>query len=309
MPSNVHTMAEFADAFELGLTRVYRDELKRIPVEYRSVIREKPAKHFYDTEWVVSGLGTMPTKAVGGEIEVDKIISGPTKRHGMQPYALALVIVYEAIRWDLHSIFAPLARSLPKSATDRYNLVAYDFYENAFNSSASAKYLNYQGEAPCSTSHQSLDGSTWSNRLAGNDALSYEAIQEAEVLLTRTTNDRGQYVQIRAKHLICAVEQKWIAKTILMSDKRPGTANNDMNTLSSDGLSIHTSVFLTTPEYWFLQCSKNEPGFQVCMRMGDSPDLVRDSDSRTRNRIMTSYCSFEFANFQDRGLVGSSGGA
>jgi phage major head subunit gpT-like protein len=308
MPSNVIHMNDHSEAFELGLTTVYRDELKRLPVEYRDILREKKAMHFFDTEWVVSGLGVMPEKTIGGNIPVDRILDGPTKKHGMKTYAVGLVIVYEALRWDLYDVFEPLARELPRSAVDRYNLVAYEFYEQAFTAT-DTKYKNYQGEAAISATHARLDGGTWSNRLTDDDALSYEGIQEALVLIRRTVNDRGRFVQLKPSVLIVAPEQEWVADTILNSTKRPNEATNDKNTLSGKGLRVHTSNYLTTPQPWFLQCSKRERGFQVCMRLGDSPDLVRDTDNRSRNKLMTSYCSFEFAVFQTRGLVGSSGGA
>lgn len=300
-----HGLAEYADAFQLGITKIYRGSLKRTPVEYRSVVREVPAKHFYDTDWHISGLGIMPEKEVGGSIDVDKIISGNTKRHEMVPYALSIIITHEAIYWDLFDVFKPLARMLPKSAVDRYNLVAYSYYANAFNSSASSKYLTVEGEAVCSTSHARLDGGTWSNRLADDDSLSYEGIQEMLILARRLVDDRGLFVKASPKWVIVAPEQEWVAETVLNSTLRPMTANNDMNTLKGN-FQCHSSSFLTSANPWFMQCDKRDPAYAVGIRLGENPDLVRESEVGTRNRVMSSYCSFDWFTMQPLGLFGSN---
>lgn len=308
MSVQTHTVAGYPLAFELGLTKVYRDEVKRTGIEYRDWLVEKPAQHLFDTEWVVSGLGVMPEKAIGEDINVDKILNGPTKRHGMRFYGIALVIVWEAIRWDLYDIFDGLVRELAKTAVDRKNLVAYGFLDNAFNASANTRYRTFQEQAACSTTHTRLDGGVWSNRLANDDALSYEGIQLMIILMRKTVNERGRYILLKPEWILTSVEQQWVADTIVKSTKRPNTANNDVNLLKDDW-SVHTSVYFSQPTYWFAKTRKGDPAFSVCMRIGDQPDLVRDTLPANRNKIMSSCGSWEFATFDTRGIGGSTGGA
>ena len=305
--SQTHRFSDFPLAFELGLTKVYRDELKQHPKHYYNWLAEYPAKHFFDTDWMNSGLGVMPSKAIGSQITVDKILNGPSKQHGMTPYAQALVIQYEVMRWDLYDVFKPVVRELPKSAVTRYNLVAYGFLLQAFTV-VDSKYKTYQSEAACLTNHTRLDAGTWSNRLAADEGLSYEAIQSALIIMRKLVNERGLFVNMEPKMLETSVDQAWLAETYLQSTLRPGTADNDKNTLRG-GLSHHCSPYLTQATYWFLFCRKGDPAHKVWMRLGDNPDLVKDQDTRTRDRIFTSYCSFEFATMNTPGMVGSTGGA
>lgn len=308
MPSTIHNFSEYAEAFELGLTEVYKDELKKLPKEYGTWLREKPAQHFFDTDWVVSGLGIMPKKEIGGEITTDKILKGPTKQHGMQPYALALIIQYEVVRWDLYDVFEPIVRELAKSAVDRYNLVAFKFLNEAF-ATTDPNYLTYQGEVPVTQTHTRLDGGTWSNRLANDEGISYLGMQEALILLRKLVNERGRFVKVTASKVIVPVDTEWIAETVINSALRPGTTDNDLNTLKGK-YAVESSVYLdASTTFWFLKCEKGNLAFKVCMRLGDNPDIVRDNDPRTRNRFFSSYCSFEFATFDTRGIVGSTGGA
>lgn len=307
MVSTIHNFAAYAEAFELGLTEVYKDELQKLPKEYTAWLREYPAQHFFDTDWVVSGLGVMPKKEIGESITTDKVIKGPTKRHGMQPYALALIIQYEVLRWDLYDVFEPIVRELAKSAVDRYNLVAYKFINEAFTTT-DPNYLTYQGEVPVTATHKRLDGGTWSNQLPNNDALSYLGMQAALIVLRKLVNERGRFVAVTPERVIVPVETEWVAKTIIGSALRPGTSDNDLNTLEGK-YDIHSSVYFSeNVAAWFLQCSKENRAFKVAMRLGDDPDIVRDNDPRTRNRFFSSYCSFEFATFDTRGIVGSTGG-
>ena len=307
MSTALHQFSGWTTAFEHGLTNVYRGELRLRKIEYTPWLMEKKAKRWYQTDWEVTGVGQMPEKDIGAAISTDRIYQSDKKTFTLTAYALGLVIQYEAIRWDLYGVFPRLAKQLARSATDRYNIVGYGILNEAFNGSADTKYLTHKSEAICTSSHSRLDGGTWSNQLANNDGLTYEGIQNGCILMEKQVNERGRYIQMRAALLITSTDQKWIAKTILNTTLRPGTANNDTNTL--DDMKIHTAVWLATPEHWWLKCPKNEGEFSIFMRLGDSPDLVRDNEVSTRNRHMSSYCSFDIAVMNSHGIVGSTGGA
>ena len=300
--ANKHTFAGFSNAFTLGLSKVHKDNVMKMPRDYKDWLREERAKHFYDTEWSVSGLGVMPTKEIGGSIDTDKIYSGPTKQYSLQPYALAVIIQYEAMRWDLYDVFKDLMKELAASAITRYNLVAYSALLNSFSSSDST-YLTYQSEVLFTDSHTRLDGGTWSN--AGTVGLSYLGFQEARIELRKTVNERGIFmVDVNPTKVITSPDQEWIAETVLQSTGRPGTADNDTNTLRNKGYSVKTSPYVTNASYWWLW----DKNVKMAMRLGDDPFLTEDWDIRSMDRIGTAYCSFALGIFDSKGCWGSSGG-
>lgn len=300
--ANLHTMAEFSNAFTLGLTKVHKDKVKRLPRDYKDWLREERAKHFYDTEWKVSGLGVMPEKSIGGSIETDKMYNGPTKQFSLQPYALAVVIQYEAMRWDLYSVFDDLMGAIADSAVDRYNLVAYSVLLNSFSSSDTT-YLTYQGEVLFTDTHSRLDSGTWSN--AGTVGLSYLGFQEARIELRKTVDERGRFMtKINPTQVITSPDQEWIAETILQSTGRPGTADNDTNTLRNKGYRVKTSPYITNITAWWLW---DKETVEISMRLGDDPFVTFDYDLRSMNRVGTAYCSFALRVFDSKGAWGSTG--
>src|SRR6478609_12027892 len=82
-------------AFQLGLSKVYKNTLKVLPNSYKRWLREEKAEQFYKTDWAVSGLGTMPEKGIGERFATDRVFYGPTKVYTIVTYGLSLVVQYE----------------------------------------------------------------------------------------------------------------------------------------------------------------------------------------------------------------------
>lgn len=301
--SNHHTFAEFSNAFVLGLSKVHHDKVKLMGRDYKDWLSEQRATHFFDTEWAVSGLGVMPEKEIGGVVETDKMYQGETKQFNIVPYALGVVIQYEALRWDLYNTFKDLMGSLAKSAVDRYNLVAYSVLLNSFSSSDDT-YLTHQGDVLFTDSHARLDGGTWSN--GGTVGLSYLGFQEARIELRKTVDERGRFMaDVNPTLVITSPDQEWIAETILQSTLRPGTADNDSNTLKNKGYRVKTSPYITNVSAWWLW---DKSAVQISMRLGDDPFTHFDQDIRNLNRVGVAYCSFALRVFDSKGAWGSTGG-
>lgn len=295
---------ENRNAFQLGLSEVYKNTLKVTPQSYKEWLHEENADQFFKTDWAVSGLGVMQEKTIGGRFATDKAYYGPTKTYTMKTYGLSLVVQYEVFRWDLYSIFKPISKELAKSAMTRYDLVAYALLNNAFSTSDSA-YTDYRGEALCAVSHTRLDGGTWKNRPTTDIGLSQTALQVATTDLRKTTNDRGQFVQLTPKRLVTTVENEWLARTLLKSVYNPENANMQVNNAASYNLQQTTTPYITTSTFWFVMCDKDT--YQIQMALGDMPDLREDSEPGTRNAIFTSYASFRLEVHEGKGVYGSSG--
>jgi len=305
MPANVTEFNQYAEAFSLGFTDVYEDELKLHQRTYKAFLREDTAKRWYDTDWVVSGLGSTPQKVVGGAIFTDRIIKGTQKQYALVPYALGCVVEWEAMKWDWYGIFEGLPNELAKSAVERYNIVGHSVLNNSF-SAPSTDYKTFQSENMVSTSHTRLDGGTWSNRSSTDVGLSYLGLQQARIDFAKLVNERGRYAIIEPELLITSADQRWIAEEILKSNWRPDNANQNVN-LEKGSLDLYTSPYLTTAQYWWLEGPKEN--IKIKMRLGENPKLTKDADVRTMSLVMSSYCSFGVAIFNTVGLWGSSGGA
>lgn len=305
MSTNIIRFDEKRELFEKGLSKVYGDETKVLENQYKEWLAETTATEWFRHEMGHSGLGVMPEKTVGGTITTDRIYYGNKKTFTMKAYALGIVVQYEVLRWDLFSVFKPITQELAKSAVTRYDLVAYGLPNNAF-STATGAYVDYRGEAFCSTSHSRLDGGTWKNRPSTDIGLSMTALQQGIEDLRLTVNERGMYsADMSPTMLMTTVTNDWLAHTLLQSNYNPDNANQQVNNASRYRMKIHTSPYLTTSTYWFLWC--NPKNVKIKMAKGDSPDLVKDSEHSTRNMVYHSYCSFRLEVYDGRGAYGSTG--
>lgn len=304
MSSNVIQQADYSDAYALGLTQVYEDTLKQHEFTYRTWLREEMVKRLLDTEWSVSGLGQMPEKTFGAVFSTDKIYKGPTKQFSLTAYALGCVLEYEAMKYEIYGIFNGLGEELAKSAANRYQVVAYSLFNNSF-SAPNSNYQTHQGENMITTSHTRLDGGTWSNQVTGNPGLSYLGIQDMLINMRRIVNERGIYGILEPRMLVTAPENEFVAREILQSSTRSDQDNPGVINTLRGSLSIHTSPFITSTTAWWLLCNKADT--RIKMRIGERPNLKRDSDFRTMNLLMRSYTAFSLAVFDSRGWAGSTG--
>lgn len=309
MGNNVHRLNEFQEAVELGLTDIYKDNYRRLKREYKDWVNEVKAENWNDTDIVYSGLGVAPEKTLGGRIQSDKIIKSPQKTHTLVPYALSLVLEREIRDYDRYNVFKPVIADMAKSFVVRLNLIAYGFLINAFSASAAAKYLTIRSEAPVSTNHTRLDGGTWTNRLNPNLPLSYVGLVEADILLANMVNERNIFIPSPGERILCSPDKRVLALTLVNSNLKPGTADNDDNYFKGQ-YAVHACPYLTQAEYWFLQGDKNSRGFVVAMRLGKGgaePEMTRDVEISSQNAIFAAYMAADWKTIDTRYLIGSTG--
>lgn len=308
MPNQAVRFNDFPLAFQLGLSTVYKDELKIQPKSYLTWLREDAAEHFYDTEWATAGLGMAQPKAIGQAMATDVVLSGKTKSFTLKTFGLAVAVQHEAIAWDLYKIFARIPQLLAKSSVDRYNLEAYSLFSSAFTTS-DPYYQTFQGEPIIKLAHTRIDGGTWKNRPTINLGLSYLALQQARIDIRRLVNERGRYtVGLGMKRLITSPEQEWVAREILDSQYRSDNNNMQVNQMKAElggGDAVHVSPFILSQLPFFIACDKSD--YSIRMRQGEAPDFEKENVPATRSQLYTTYFSFRLDVMDSRGLWGSSG--
>jgi len=302
--SNVAQANEFSDLLELGLTDVFEDSLPTHPRLYKGWLDVQKAKEWIEDELVVTGFGPMPAKDVGGVILTDKPYISAPKDFTLTPFALGFVAEHELIRWEKYSVFGDMTKELTRSAVDRCNIVAHAIPNNGF-STANPVYTVYNGEPLFSNSHALLGGGTTKNRPDSDIALSYLALQQARIDLSLLKNERGLYVRTTPSNLLVHPAKEWIAETLLQSTGRPGTADNDKNTLPK--LKVQASPYLLSEEPFFVFAERNQ--LRIKFKLGDEPTFRKDFDPSTWNSIFSVYQSIGVAVLHYQGTWGSLGGS
>lgn len=304
--SNVIRLSDNLTIAQLGLKKVYRAELPRIPQQYKDWLREETATEFIHTEYEHTGLGAMPEKPVGTPFQTTRPFFSGTKAFTLKTYGLALEIQYETKQWDLYDIYTPVAKELARTAMIRYDLEAYGILNNSFVTT-NATYVNRSGEAICSATHARLDGGTWKNRPSSTFGLSMAALETASIDLRQTVDETGQYLLLVPKTLIVATAGRWLAGTLIKSERNPENANEAFNNAKDMGMMINTSPYITLTTGWWVTCDTKSDRFRIHIQMGDAPDLVKDQVPNTRNELWSSYCSFSIVVWNGRGMYGDPG--
>lgn len=291
-------------AYELGLTKVFGDELTRHGKEYTGWLRTANAERLTDTYWATSGTGLPSVKGIGEPYVVDQIFDGPRKTFGLTVYGNSLVIQDEAIYWDNYGIFKGLAKDMARNHIERENLTAFALINHAMDASPTADFQDLNGQAICATNKTRMDGGTWKNRHSSNAGLSYKAVQEALVDLSRTVNERGMFAKISSKMLLIASEQDYIAREIFGSSNVAHELSNTKNTLMGSGITPMAYPYITSTTAWLL-INKEIP--EIWFRFGMPPTMRSGSDPKTDNRYVTTKRSMSTCVYRTYGWYGSSG--
>jgi len=298
---NATQVEQFANFVKTHLDVLFEDELPQHPKLYPVWLKEEKAKKYVKTQQLITGLGAMPSKDVGGAFTVDRPYKGTEKTFKITTWGVATVFEYELTRWDQWDVFGDMTKEMAKSAIDRCNISAYAILNNGFSTSNSL-YTVYNSEALFSTSHSLVTGGTTSNAGTSNPAISYTSIQDAVSDYAMLQNERGRYVRPIPKTIVVYPTKRWVADTLVNSTLRPTTTDNDKNTLSSYG--IHDSPYLTSTTAWFLM---GKPGGWGCFEIGDAPKTRSDFDHSTLNMVQSCYLSFRVEVYHYQGTWGSDG--
>lgn len=303
---NVAQMQQYSALLEIGLSRVFKDDIPTHKKLYSSWLTEKSAQEFTEDELVMGGFGTVPVKPIGGIFTIDKPFIGSPKNYSIVPYGLGFTAEYELFRWDKYGCFTNMTRKLSRSGTDRKNILAYSLLNNSFSTSDSV-YTTHNGEALCETTHQLLRSGTAKNAPAVAAALSYLSLQEAITDFMTLTNEDQIYINLEPAKLICHPSNAWVAETLLMSQYRPDNANMARNTLSAKGLDYDTSPYLTSTTAFWVLADKSRLAESMSFHIGDDWMFRRDFDHSTWNNVFTMYGSFRLAVLHFYGIWGSQG--
>lgn len=159
------------------------------------------------------------------------------------------------------------------------------------------------GVALFSTAHP-IDGNTWANRPTVDVDLSEAALENAQIAIRYFPDQAGLRIMARGKLLIVPPQLKYVATRLLMTELRPGTANNDVNALKwgddySEGFQVMD--FLTSPYAWFVKTTIK--GLLYLERRRFDTDM--QVDFTTQNLLVAGTERYSFNYFNPRAAYGS----
>lgn len=285
------------------LKKVFVETGKERPLEHPSIFNTPSMESNPEKDGQISGLGTMPTKPEGSMFALDQPVIGSTKTWTAVPYGLAVEFTREWWRDELYGIARTLSAGLKKAGVNKREVQAFSILNNAFSTS----YTGFTAsEALCATSHASFaGGSAQANRPTVDIGLSVTGLQQGLLAFEGQLDERGLPQLMTPSTIVIHQANRFIAQEILGSALKPFTANNEINSLAGEDLSVFVSHYLTSQTAWFLLAAKGVHSLDV--RERDALEFDMFQDPWTQNGVMVAYQRFAEGWESWRGVYGSTG--
>ena len=261
------TRAHIPALWERGIRMVFFDEYELINQQYETVFKIVSSQKRQETDVIMAGLGTFQPKAEGRSPVFDNGQQAYTRQYVHNTWALGLEITEEGIEDDLYDYYRGMSGELGKAAGYTEQVEAFDVFNDLSLTTYTAGGTAYP---ILSTSHYRVDGGTWSNKFSVSTDLSVDSLQTGlTAWRTGMVDQRGRKVTIKPEILMVGASNEWVARTILETDGKPGTTDNDKNVVrTARGLKLFVCDYLVDDGRWFLLAAPGKTGLRYNRRIG-----------------------------------------
>lgn len=239
------------DAFYIG----YSDEGRRasmIPLIFGGFTSQRAFEEFI-------GVGTFSSDnwnfEASGRVQRDSRAKGFLKRFTHVEFAKGFEVQRKLIDDNLSSIVFDDAHALGDSAFRKREKGAASVFNNAFTDTGTNQdglpISGPDGVGLCSTAHprSQEDAAVQSNE--GVLALNEANLGETRRLHMKTTDDRGDIMDVMPNELLVPPELEDVSAKLTRSALEPGTANNAINP-NTGRFTTQVWHYLTAPKAWFM---------------------------------------------------------
>ena len=297
--------AQLVKELEPGLNALFGLEYKNYENQHTQIYTIESSDRAFEEEVMESGFGEAPVKTEGAGVAYDQAQEVYTARYTHETIALAFSLTEEAVEDNLYDrLSARYTKALARSMAQTKQIKAAAVLNGAFTTSVGGDNV-----VLCSTSHPTLQGPNLSNTLATAADLSETSLEQALIDIQAFTDERGLKIAVQGLKLIIPKELQFTADRILKSTLRPGTADNDINSIRNMGMvsqGYTVNNFLTDPEAFFIKTDAPN-GMKMFERVSLKTGFEGDFDTgNVRYKARERY-SFGFSD--PRGIFGSPGAA
>lgn len=235
-----------------GLNALFGLEYARYKEQHKEIYETESSDRSFEEETKLAGFGAAPVKAEGAAIAYDSAQEAWTARYNHETVAMGFSITEEAIEDNLYdSLSARYTKALARAMSYTKQVKAAYVLNNAF--AGGPTYGD--GQVLCSTAHPLVSGGTNSNRPSVGTDLNETSLENAIIQMALWTDEKGLLIATKPKKLIIPPALQFVAKRLLDTDHRVGTADNDINALKSMGAipgGYAVNDFLTDTNAWFV---------------------------------------------------------
>ena len=295
---------QLAKELEPGLNALFGLEYKNYENQHTEIYDIENSDRAFEEEVMLSGFANAAVKSEGAAVTFDTANEAFTSRYTHETIALAFAITEEAIEDNLYDTVATrYTKALARSMANTKQIKAANVLNNGFSSS----FPGGDGKELFATDHPTQSAGSLANELSTSADLSETSLEQAMIDIAAFKDERGFKIAARGLKLIIPSELQFTAERILRSPARVGTADNDLNALSSKGMLPQGYVvnnYLTDTDAFFIKTDIPN-GMKMFNRANLKTAMEGDFDTgNVRYKARERY-SFGFSDW--RGMFGSPG--
>ena len=295
---------QLAKELEPGLNALFGLEYANYENQHTEIFDIENSDRAFEEEVMLSGFANAAVKAEGAAVTFDNANESFTSRYTHETVALAFAITEEAVEDNLYdSIARRYTKALARSMANTKQIKAANVLNNGFSSS----FPGGDGKELFATDHPTVSAGDLKNELSTSADLSETSLEQAMIDIAAFKDERGLKIAARGLKLIIPSELQFTAERILKSPARVGTADNDLNALSSKGMIPQGYVvnnFLTDTDAFFIKTDVPN-GMKMFNRAAIKTAMERDFDTGNMRYKARERYSFGFSDW--RGMFGSPG--
>ena len=288
-----------------GLNALFGLEYSRYGQEHTEIYETESSERSFEEETKLSGFSAAPVKNEGSAIAYDNAQEAWTARYNHETIALGFSLTEEAIEDNLYdSLSARYTKGLARAMAYTKQVKAAAVLNNGFTAGANA---GGDGVALFSTAHPLVSGGTNSNTPSVAADLNETSLEAAVIQIAGWTDERGLLIAAKPKKLVVPPALQFVATRLLETEKRVGTADNDINALKNNGSvagGYTINNFLTDTNAWFLTTDIPN-GMKHFVRTSLQNSM--DGDFDTGNVRYKSRERYSFGFSDPLGMYGSAG--
>ena len=300
--------ANFPEAMETRAKEWFFKNFTQLPLIFPSLFNRRPSTKRFEDRIRAAGFGTFMEKAEGAPVAFDDPIEGQRRRSTHTVFGLGYRATWEAIEDDQWSILDQMPADLGDAARDHMERTAWAVENDGF---AGAIFTGLDLLSLYNTAHTSLRPGvgTQSNALTPALALGVAGLEAAMNNARTTLSEEGRQLNVMLRKLLYHPNLQHTAYTLLNTEFRPGSSDNDRSTVVSTRSGI-TPVedqgvpYVTSQTAWSVHSS----GTKESLIWYDRANLFfeRGRDSVTFDQLHWAAYRAHAAIGEWRGHVGSN---
>ena len=240
-----------------GLNGLFGLSYKSYENQHTEIFETESSDRSFEEETKLVGFGAAPVKNEGVAIAYDSAQESYTARYVHETIAMGFSITEEAVEDNLYdSLSARYTKALARAMAYTKQVKAAAIINNGFSQNflggdgVSLFGINGSGTR---TGHPLANGGFNFNSPATGVDLNETAMEAAVIQIQAWTDERGLLVAAKPRKLLIPPAYQFVAKRLLGSELRVGTADNDLNAMRamgtiSQGYTINN--FLTDSNAW-----------------------------------------------------------